>query len=243
MKFDENNLIVQLNGDGGDTAQRMGLYFSLLRMRDILGISNNNFIYSSTIDYINAIKLLQVESGIWRRHPTQWNSPKDFSRDQTISNVVAMGFCGLRNDLRNLFLAFKKRKFLFFQNNDIMTPTFVGAFIRSYYWSNNGFMIVLFSLILWPILFWLDLCLVVEALIRCYKKGNDFDNVGDDLNTSLIILQAQFILPTPFAWFSAFIYSWLPLGVNHSFEWYFRPESGGNKEFVELARPLINKYF
>ena len=237
MYFDDNELIVQKDGDGGDTAQRMGLYHSFLQMRAMLGISNETLPFSSRFDYLDAIIKLQQSPGIWRRHPDQWNDPSDFSRDQMVPNVVAMGFCEATQALKATSLAFLKRGFLFCQNKDIVSPQLLASFIRAWFWSLSSFLVIL-----WPLLVVLDVFLLFDVILRIIVKFFDSNNVGDDLNTTLLVLQAEHSLPTPLSWLARKLYGFLPGGVVESFQWYFRPGTGANAELAEIAKPVIDKY-
>lgn len=237
MYFDDDHLIVQQNGDGGDTAQRMGLYHSFLQMRGMMKVTNDRLPFSTCLDYMAAIEKLQAVPGIWRRHPSQWCSVEDFSRDQTVPNIIAMGFCDAEASLKATTKAFAKRGFLFCQNKDIVSPQLLASFIRSWFWSISNF-----AGFLWPLVFLLDFFLVLDVILRIFNKFIDKDNVGDDLNTTLLVLQAEHSLPTPLSWLARKLYGFLPLGVNHSFSHYFRAETGGNPELAEIAKPVIDKY-
>src|SRR5262245_54332899 len=67
---DANGLIVQADGDGGDTAQREGfVWFGLYIRRKKLGLSDPTYI-DLKLTFPDTIQLLEVnKSGLFRRHP------------------------------------------------------------------------------------------------------------------------------------------------------------------------------
>jgi hypothetical protein len=87
--FDSYGLPVQRNCDGGDTAQRVGWMWLGIHLRTVLG---NPWHISPPITFEQALQVLEPQQdGMFIRHPVTWNDPKDFSRDQTIPLIAAMG--------------------------------------------------------------------------------------------------------------------------------------------------------
>jgi hypothetical protein len=94
--FDSLGLIVQRDGDGGDTAQREGwIWFAEWYHRTILGVPPT---WTPALSFQKTLDLLELgTTGEFRRHPTQPGFPSDpdtFSRDQIIPLVAAMGVHG-----------------------------------------------------------------------------------------------------------------------------------------------------
>lgn len=228
--YDANQLIVQADQDGGDTAGREGDYwFAKALYGDVTSDQINEF--------DRVIKLLQVNIGVFIRNPRQnpvippnksWNDPSDFSRDQTVPIILALGEMKKYDVLEQLLWQQLKRGTLY-QNGDIATPQDVNYFIRAY---NAWYM--------YPLLFIGDTFLLGSSVIRCIK-GKDLNDVSDDINHTLALLQAQKNLPTPISYIARKVYKWFrPGGIQRAWTWYFRSETGANP-FDELYRDLIGR--
>lgn len=112
LKRDKYALIVQADGDGGDTAQREGFVWFGLFIRRKMGLADPAYV-NLKLSFEETIDLLEVNrSGEFRRHPDQtqwWSDPKKFSRDQQIPIVAAMGAWRLTAPLERLWQATVKR--------------------------------------------------------------------------------------------------------------------------------------
>jgi hypothetical protein len=239
--FDAFHLPVQKDGDGGDTAQRVGTYYFGIKIRKDLGFLNSEYAFHNSQDFNKALGHLEKQPGIFVRHPIQWNEVSDFSRDQQTPLVIAMGMYGeQRPRLKRLFRSHASR-FFRYQNKDVASPEHIGFYIR--------------SLRIWmayPLLVFSDLFMLLNSFILILK-GLDKNNVGDDINHTLAVLQARLMMPTPVSWLARMLYKLRPnnfgntkLGETNSIQgawsWYFRPETGASS-FHELYRPIIKKYF
>jgi len=214
--YDNNGLIVQRDGDGGDTAGREGDYFFHL------GLIGYKF-----TDFDRVLALLQVSPGVFVRNPTHYNDPNDFSRDQTVPLILAMGQMG-RTKVLKLLLNKQIKNYFRYQNNDIGAFSDVGYYIRAFK-----------AWYLYPILFVTDLQLIVESIVRCIQ-GKDPTNTSDDINHTLALLQAQYRLPTVGSWLARKIYVlFRPGGIQAAWDRYFDPNSGANP-FNELYKNLIS---
>jgi hypothetical protein len=120
--WDSYGLLVQRDGDGGDTAQRMGMW----------GIGNSQ-VHRDV--FWNGIKTLEIEPGVWVRHPYQppYCMPEDFSRDQQTPNVIAMGLQKMYEPLTRMFRQHVKR-FGKYQNKDWASPEHWGYYVRAFRW-------------------------------------------------------------------------------------------------------------
>ncbi len=93
--FDQLGLIVQSNCDGGDTAQREGMYwFGTWMWQNNLGLGR--FGGTRQLNFERVLNYLEDgKTGRFRRHPTQtqngYNLPEKTSRDQLIPLIAAMG--------------------------------------------------------------------------------------------------------------------------------------------------------
>lgn len=231
FNYDSNGLIVQHNGnDAGDCAGREGDYWFAKGLNGLLGSDDQ-------VEFDRVISLLQPSPGIFVRSPTQnpvippaksWNDPSDFSRDQTMPIILALGQNNRFNVLNNL-LKNQLKRFGAFQNGDLPQPETISAYIRAYY-----------AFYLYPILYFTDLGLLAESIIRCIQ-GRDLNNVSDDINHTLLLIQAQNSLPTLVSLVARKIYKWFrPGGVQAAWNTYFNPKTGANP-FNELYKDLISK--
>lgn len=96
MHYDDLNLIVQSDGNAGDTCQREGwAWFGVWIREQVLG---KPWEIELPLAFDKTVELLEIEkSGNFRRHPTQspwndpWHEPGIFTRDQQIPLVAALG--------------------------------------------------------------------------------------------------------------------------------------------------------
>ena len=264
--FDKYGLIVQRDGDGGDTAQRQGLMWAGIFIREqVLGLKWH---LTPPIKFEASLSLLEPgSSGEFVRHPVQWNDPQDFSRDQSIPIIAAMGLWLQLDPLRRMWDKTKAR-FFRFQNGDLCFFEHVNLFRRAL-----GEKPQLLG----------DFQLVGSSAARC-ALGLAKDDVGDDLNHIVSLLLAKHLKATALVDQAIEVYKnlrpvnygcfmslyrneyglhfdtpaavmikriktgieggWKPdcpeaLGA---LRWYFRAESGGSSALPELYAPIIDAY-
>jgi hypothetical protein len=257
MFRDNHNLIVQADGDGGDTCQRTGMWYFGRALRE--GVSAGlREEFAANLMWLYSLCAWNLNFGQLIRHPGKddgssaafWSDPKRLSRDQQDAMVIALGELCYDRQWRSLFFAAKSRWF-FYQNKDLPTLQSFGVWIRS------GRV-----LIAWPLLMICDMGLLLNAFIKIFKRNPDN---SDDVNHIMRITQAQRIMGTPISWLARKIYkktrpkcfghidcfrSDFPESVNYvetdrimaTLAWYFRKENGGNPEFVELYRPIVKEF-
>jgi hypothetical protein len=134
---DKYGLIVQGDGDGGDTAQREGfVWFGLFLRRTKLGLEDPSYV-DLKLSFQDTISLLEINrSGEFRRHPDpsqgggRHSDPKNFSRDQQIPIVAALGVWRLREPLERLWEATLRRGRVC-QNGDAVGADHYNLFQRS----------------------------------------------------------------------------------------------------------------
>lgn len=226
--FDNLGLLVQKDGDGGDTAQRTGMYY-LGRFLTTQG--GERFLLYPEFD--EKLSYLEYgESGNFRRHPQQWNALDDFSRDQQTPLVIAMGIFGFTKRLGRMFWNHVKR-FGKYQNKDFASPEHWGYYVRAFK-----------SRWLYPYLLLSDIWMLGGTLVRLYKASKDFDDVGDDLNCILALLQSELVMPTPASKLTTYLYKKYRAfgGPQYALDRYFREETGANP-INELYKPIIDRYF
>jgi len=182
--LDDLGLIVQRNCDGGDTAQREGMYwFGTWVWRHDLGLGAFGKPRGITLERV--LNHLEVgQTGQFRRHPTQTqdglNLPEKTSRDQLIPLIAAMGVHGdharldrLRDKISKNFYFVNKDFLLFFDeyikralNRELQVNGEIDRFLL------DG---------------------AVTLRLNELGKKEDMDDVGDDLN--LIMQLALAALP------------------------------------------------
>lgn len=264
MHRDEYGLIVQADGDGGDTCQRTGMYWFGRFLNDGKWLESTAWAFMA-----EAVKL-EVEPGILVRHPHQQNfrppetfrsDPRTTSRDQQDPLVVALGaleptnFGGKKSLLTRIFKKHMSRWYMAFkyQNADIANPSTWSVYIRAFNakWA-------------YPFLFLADLGFLFGSLIVWTQRNPDDT---DDLNNIVRLTQAAIVMPTPVSWLARRLYArWRPKTYgsyvgeyqfngqiykypgesNHvmgALVWYFRPQNFGNPEIAETYRPIIARYF
>lgn len=268
MFIDNENLIVQSDGDTGDTLRVEGSYQLAIRLRARSKIEVDSWPKASHLDYMESIAKMQIEPGIFVRHPhpnQEWHKdPSETSRDQMTPNICAMGYAQCEASLKEFTKQMRKRWFVKFQNKDIASPQDWGSMIRSW-WEIDGlgyFTYAKVALLSIPILALGDSQMIFSVLVRLWQ-ARDPDNVGDDWNLLALILQAQHTMPTPMSWLARKLYKWfrpsnlgkslihsghplephlaVSMPIYDALRWYTRPGSGGNPEVAWVYAPLIQR--
>lgn len=232
MYRDKYGLIVQADGDGGDTAQRMGMW-------GFADVVEENFSVEAMAHFKAALQL-EVEPGIFVRHPHQpdfRSDPKEFSRDQQDALVM---YLAERHRI-TAWRAFKNhvKRFGKYQNKDWANLATISVYIRALqlWW-------------LWPVLFITDLHYVISPILAYPSQKRNPDDV-DDINSILRMLQSTYRYPTLTAWLGRKIYVAIR-PANHGAQlytvcgalfWYFRASAGGNEEFAQRYWPLVKFRF
>jgi hypothetical protein len=265
MYLDSKGLIVQQNGDGGDTLQREGFWFE--------GVTFNfTPLPQGMAPYTNALKILSTPSGFVRSWQTPYNNPSDTSRDQLVSNIRSLGY--LKSTLDNLHYTFLNQIFLGVIKNFSRFPNGDIAFINDY----GRFIRAFKSWYLFPLLLIFDLPLLINALLICFwltrtpsrwqvwlaSKAswlfwltNQYPpnaegvsqspygptNTSNDINFIGDLTQAQKIYPTPISFIARKIYRYFrPYGAPFALASYFSVASGGNIQFALLWKPIVEKF-
>jgi len=230
MYRDELGLIVQKNGDGGDTLQRTGFFY-------LPGIIKEQKGAMSCFE--NELSILWSSDGP-TRHIKQYPNQNEVSRDQLTPVVASLGFAKRPLKVLFLFVRLIKNWFRYPNMTDIASPEHLGIFIRALLWPEKKW----FFICLWyPFLLFGDCFMLLGIIIRCIQARNP-DDVGDDLNTLVSVVQAQHTFPTPISWLARKLYVKLrpkPYtrideteqgNIYLALKWYFREESGGNPEIA-----------
>lgn len=236
MHLDEHGLIVQSNGDAGDTAQRTGMYYSAVESAD----RNSDWYW----EVREALDLLEIDLGRFARHPDQWPhcDPERLSRDNNDPLIILMGEYGDFVRLERHYRAHKSRWFRYQNLTDYPQLHTPSMWIRAK--RNGGKRWLLPAL---------DLGLLLASITKVISKRVNMDHV-DDNNHIMRLIQSARIMDTPTAKLARYVYrKFRPknfgntvLGetcpVMGSLCWYHRAEAGGNPEVAEAYRPLVKKY-
>jgi hypothetical protein len=227
MNIDAHGFIVQADGDGGDTAQRMGMYWA--------GFLLNAARVTTTLPKLPTLTLDKLSSYMrhgFVRHPFQdgfRSDPAHFSRDQQDPLVVMMGLLDIDDYLRWTLKNQLKRSGRY-QNRDWANLNTVSLYIRAFKARH-----------LWPLLLVTDLGLIVSGISHWVKRKRD--PIHTDINNHVIRLaQAQAILPTLTSWLARKLFKRLWPDMNEALAFYHRAENGGNPEMAELYRPIIVRF-
>ncbi|MEK7994975.1 MAG: hypothetical protein AAB403_14310, partial [Planctomycetota bacterium] len=175
--FDKSGLIVQRGCDGGDTAQREGWYWLATSVRARPEI-NSPWPFTRDLSYEQVMVQLEIgQTGVFRRTPTKWTDPDDFTRDQTIPIVAAMG---VRNDgarMQRFYHELRRRNWMAQRPGDEMTSPLFRNFIeraRDQEPDRNTDGAILYG----------------AGWNRVKQAEGKLDDVGDDLNLLVIFLMA-----------------------------------------------------
>lgn len=261
MHRDKWGLIVQADGDGGDTAQRTGMYYFGRWMHEanhLEGLVHPQLAEEFATD---TRKLEDPDKpGFFWRHPNKdqwWSRTEDFSRDQQDALVIALGAFKEMGPLRRLYRERRKR-FFRYQNKDVPTLQAFGVWIRAFQ-----------EELLYPVLWLTDLGLLINAVFIWASARKNPDDT-DDINHIMRLAQAYYFMPTPVSWLARKLYGWLRphnLGsspqmrekwvqwrgdvafedlpeyegdpIMGSIVWYFRAQNYGNPEIGELYRDFV----
>ena len=252
------------NRDGGDTTQREGMFMCAMQYHLKAGRIAQADFDQMAARYKGIIDNLTYGFG-WslRRHPdkNKWYYESNcMSRDQMTPNLVALGFCH-KMLLFKMLICNAARGMLFTTNTrqngaypkDQPTMSLwqrikfaVGLYdpgISCYYWKLPDFTdfsiwglyirgLNLFPL--WPLLVLLDIEMALSATFTWYntKKGTASN---DQLTEQMILLQANYRLPTPVSKLAMWIYK--KTNPMNSLNAYFAPAGNGpalNQVYQEI---------
>lgn len=224
ITFDEDGLIVQRNGDGGDCAARCGEYLTFFKAREMMGIDNSDW---PKLYWPQTSGKLQALSGqVLRYDKPPYDKYNDVSRDQTMPMVIAGCFYRDLGFVSGVVLDIRENASRF-PNGDFCSPMESACFDRVF-----GRPHILG-----------DIQMIFAVIVRCIYGAISLDDVGDDINLTLYLVQAFFFHPTWPTKIATWLYGKLRRkGVQYAFDHYHRPETGGNP-INDLARPVIKEVF
>lgn len=230
--------------DGGDTAQREGMFMFGAFMLFNMGLMDANEMFFIQDRYAKVCDTLNDPNhpGFLRRFPdpSYWGSYSDrFSRDQAIPNVIAMSYLATKaqrdpsKHLWKFFLRHLKYSALLFMDNtranaapadapwklpDLTLLSFHSLYIRSFRaWP------------LYPLMLIFDLDLLVNSLIKILYYDRTSTN-NDDLNHLMCLYQSELHMPTPWSKLAKWLYRFRKF-----------PSLAGNA--TNPAQACLNSYF
>lgn len=245
--IDSYDFITQRGGDGGDSAQRLGMYALGWAIKH--AARPDDEVHT---DLRYKLEQLELPSGEWVRHPNHamwYGQPGTMSRDNFLPLMVLMGLLGATDTLKRVFINLFVKRLGFMWNTkhiwetdgwkipDHVMPSGAAVFMRA---CNSKWF--------YPILVMCDLWLYLNSFVRVVKsRVFDPDDVSDDLNLIIQMLWAKYRLPT-------FISKWatryyvkergkagknfdqllMGFGPQTALDWYFREETGA---------PPMNEYY
>ena len=220
---DQNGLPCQLGGDGGDSAQRLGMIG--------LAVNNTNAaIVPDLPNYVTEIDKLEIQPGIMIRNPIKYNNPDDFSRDQQSAIVIASGYNNDQARCKRLLWAHIQR-FGKYQNSDWGAPDDFACYFRALNWY-----------FMYPLVLLGDMFLLGSVLVRLYKAAQDPTDTSDDLDLTMQLIQAKENMATPISWAARLLYKkFRRNGVQWAFDSYFSEASGAPPMNVLYESVLTNR--
>lgn len=236
--------------DGGDAAHRTGIFYYGLYLRFE---KNKDELKNIKTRFLHDLKKLRKGPGRYVRHPDShkwYSNPNNFSRDQNTPLVIALGAFGetaeinanlgqviesysfYPNKLRNWTNA---EKVLPYDFRDVAPPSDWGMYIRALNETNY-----------YHLLYFTDLQLLGNALTRMVISFYDPKDTSDDINYTLLLLQADRVMPTFISKLAKWIYTRFrtPIalqgapstinGVDSAWAYYFE---------YDAVRPPLNKVY
>lgn len=257
--------------DPGDTANREGMFATAAYILHQLGKMDDAEFRFCCDRYDKVISLLNDpnHSGFIRRYPdpTYWGGRSDrLSRDQSVPNVVAMGFVN-KPALKRFFLAHLKYRALLFTTNtrsnwawppgdprydakeyrwklpDITILSFHGLYIRAFK-----------AWYLYPLLWLTDIDMLGGALLKVLWYGKN-PTKSDDINHLVAQYQSELVMPTLWSKLAKWVYGkYRQYPVNSdgaknaaqaTMNNYFRGDTPGGHTGpkLEIVYEEINSYF
>jgi hypothetical protein len=225
--FYKNRVIVQMDGDSGDSCQRTGTYLFL------------NWVCGKTdvVEAADMFHALQSSKGRFRRSSdlSHWGSrPSNLSRDQL--SVMRLALSAYNSAQFNLTYLLQLKRFGFHQNflrgtddpdekwkcPDIMSPEELVCWIR-----HNKI------LMLWPLVFILDTLLLFFLL---YRNPNSWD--ADNMHSQKLYYSVLF-MPTPVAKIAFALYT--KTNYLERIDNYYAAQNNGIPPMADLYREADKK--
>jgi len=271
--YDQMDFIVQQDCDGGDTAQREGMYWlgNWVRIND-LHIERYGGLRK--INFAQVMDLLEDDqkTGRFRRHPTQqkWKDPKEMSRDQLIPLIAAMGvnrdfvrIDRFRDRLRQDSYFVNKDSMLLFEEfikraRDVdllfggdVDRTILDKAVDSRRDQAKGSMDDVGD----------DLNLIVQLLLAAVRRGDQVKAIRARYvrerpkNYGVYLTRYRDLYPMDFSANKDEMIRRMEDGINNRswkpdctsvfgvFKWYFRAEAGGSPGLAALYKPILDVHF
>jgi hypothetical protein len=199
---DKFGLITQTDAtmDGGDAAHRTGVFYYGMYLNFKEDKAKLKAVKTRFLEDLNK---LRIDRGRYVRHPDSekwYSNPNNFSRDQTTPLIIALGAFGETDEITANFselissYSFYPNKLKNWTNEekklpldyrDIAGPSDWGMFIRALNETSYHHLLYL-----------TDLQLLGNAITRIVFSYLDDHDTSDDINFTLLLLQANEVMPT-----------------------------------------------
>jgi hypothetical protein len=185
--FDSNGLLVQRDGDGGDTAQREGWAWFGIWLRTVKLKMTSPVVLPISFDATMNLLEDPRRPGEFRRHPTQpgfKSDPDAFSRDQIIPLVAALGVWSDQGRLKRSWAAKRPCHFVLTcvqGTQDVLGPDVVNLYRRARGEPPDPAG---------------DKFLALGMADRLRQANENPEDVGDDLNLIVQLLMAKVRAPS-----------------------------------------------
>jgi hypothetical protein len=210
---DKFGLITQLDEamDGGDAAHRTGIFYYGMYL---LYEHDSRQLKKIKKRFLADFRKLKVAPGRYVRHPDSekwYSNPDNFSRDQTVPIVIALGAFGETAEITANF-SYIISSFSFYPNKlknwtneekklphdyrDIAVFSDYGMYIRALNDADYHHLLYL-----------TDLQLLGNAFVRIAISYYDEHDTSDDINYTLLLLQADQVMPTFVSKLAKWIYT------------------------------------
>jgi hypothetical protein len=255
--IDRYGLITKSDGEGGDTAQREGMY----EISRILRNAPSREIQGK-LPFKKVLQLLRNSQGLYRRHPdcphkAMSSNPYSMTSDNLDPLIIAMGMRDdCYRDITHIKDKHSHRAYFYWNRYDISGNkkpwyypldwklTTPGMYARAL--GQHG-------VIDWAMILVHDVSVFFGTLWRVIKSYVDSDDVGNDLNLLLRLEQQKTFCNNPLAKLTNWIYrkfranSGVPRlnGFKPAYTalwWYFRPSTGSFPMYI-YWKPIIEENY
>jgi hypothetical protein len=210
---DRFGLITQLDKDmdGGDAAHRAGVFYYGLYLEFS---KDQKKLQDIKKKFLQDFSKIRLERGRYVRHPDSekwYSNPQNFSRDQTVPLIIALGAFGEKEEITANFAHLVQAKSFYpnrlknwtneekklpFDYRDFAGPSDLGMYIRAF--EDRDYHHLLYIT---------DLQLLGNAFVRVAISYWDDHDTSDDINYTLLLLQSEQVMPTIVSKVSKWIYS------------------------------------
>ncbi|MHA2064109.1 MAG: hypothetical protein ACXABY_06985 [Candidatus Thorarchaeota archaeon] len=242
IHFDRHGLITEQDGNGGDSANRMGLWVWLfwMQQKTFANDEPTKLFADVKAEFIHAVSILEPHPFVFIRHPdsaadandkdsrdfAKWNDWNNFSRDQWLPLVTGIGLTDGDKFRRIISTTLKRHGTL--SNGDVLGPS---HWAHIYRLARRQQRISLGKKLY---LYFADSFGFLGFFLGSFKRGT-----SDTLVGFMLLLTAYKIHPTLVSKFTLWFVKWFGR-YPKKWEIYFGHPNGA--QLHHLAKPLFDKY-